>query len=208
MKASLRNAVLASAIAFIFGSSGLASAQPSPPPPTPPAPAPQSSPPATAAVAVPTTLPGTPQTSPPIPQAKPFAEVIKGGLHASSFTWPEGGKKDVEHKNGDKCGDQAGEVKAFYDGKPVVGDPANIRLTDKGVLVLAFVPKDTTAEKIGDPPSKAGLSSLSDVTPTNPAQSQTTAPGGSVTRCCISAARSGARPAHSRRRLSSRAWPK
>jgi len=109
-----------------------------------------------------------------------FAEVAKGELHATRFTWPEGdGKKKAEHKNGDKCGEQVGEVKAFYDGKPQVGDPGNIRLTDKGVLVLAFVPKDTTAEKIGDPPSKAGLSNLSDVTPTDQSPAQPTQPTGS-----------------------------
>jgi len=111
-----------------------------------------------------------------------FSEVVKGELHATRFTWPEGdGKKKVEHKNGDKCGDQVGEVKAFYDGKPEVGDPANIRLTDKGVLVLAFVPKETTAEKIGDPPSKAGLNNLSDVSPTNPAAQQPPTSGASGT---------------------------
>jgi len=110
-----------------------------------------------------------------------FAEVVKGELHATRFTWPEGdGKKKVEHKNGDKCGEQVGEVKAFYNGKPEVGDPGNIRLTDKGVLVMAFVPKDTTYEKIGDPPSKDGLTKLSDV-PADPAASQPAqppAPGG------------------------------
>jgi hypothetical protein len=111
-----------------------------------------------------------------------FAETVKGDLHATRFTWPEGdGKKKVEHKNGDKCGDQVGEVKAFYDGQPRLGDPGDIRLTDKGVLVLAFVPKDTTYEKIGDPPSKAGLSSLSDVDPSAAQQqSQQVPAGGSV----------------------------
>ena len=100
-----------------------------------------------------------------------FSETVKGDLHATRFSWPEGdSKKKVEHKNGEKCGDQVGEVKAFYDGKPQLGNPGDIRLTDKGVLVLAFVPKDTTVEKIGDPPSKAGLATLSDVAPTDPAE--------------------------------------
>ncbi len=98
MKSSMHNAaILASAIAIVFGAGSLSQAQPTPPTPTPaptpapgptpappgpgptpPAPAPQSSPPAAATLAVPTTLPGTPQTSPPIPQAKPFNEVVKG----------------------------------------------------------------------------------------------------------------------------------
>ncbi len=95
-----------------------------------------------------------------------FAETVKGQLEANRFAWPEGdGKKKEVHKNGDKCGDQVGEVKAFYNGKPHAGDPGDIRFTDRGKLVLAFVPKGTTYEQIGDPPSSAGLDKLSDVNP-------------------------------------------
>jgi len=54
------------------------------------------------------------------------------------------------------------------------------------IMVLAFVPKDTTAEKIGDPPSKAGLNSLSDVNPpADPAQSQSTAAPGARSAAVI-----------------------
>ncbi len=86
MKKTFRKAVLAPAIALVLGASGLTSGQPAPPPPTPTTPpAPQSSPPTAATVSVPTTLPGTPQTSPPIPQAKPFAEVIKGAKELPGY---------------------------------------------------------------------------------------------------------------------------
>jgi hypothetical protein len=105
MKSNLRKAVLASAIALIFGANGFSSAQPTPsqptpptptptpgptpappgPGPTPPAPAPQSSPPTGATVTVPTTLPGTPQTSPPIPASKPFADVVKGAKEIPGY---------------------------------------------------------------------------------------------------------------------------
>ena len=95
-----------------------------------------------------------------------YAEAVKGELAADRFAWPEGdGKKKVEHETGEKCGEQEAEVKAFYNGQPHEGDPGNIRLTDRGKLVLAFVPKGTTYEQIGDPPSTPGLDNLSDVDP-------------------------------------------
>jgi len=88
-----------------------------------------------------------------------FAETVKGEVAADRFAWPEGDgkKKKVEHKTGDKCGEQEGEVKTFYNGEPHEGDPSEIRLTDQGKLVLAFVPKGTTYEQIGDPPSTTEL---------------------------------------------------
>ena len=88
-----------------------------------------------------------------------FAETVKGEVAADRFAWPEGDgkKKKVEHKTGDKCGEQEGEVKTFYNGEPHEGDPSEIRLTDQGRLVLAFVPKGTTYEQIGDPPSAPEL---------------------------------------------------
>ena len=102
-----------------------------------------------------------------------YVEAVKAELAADSFTWPEGdGKKKVEHETGEKCGEQEAEVKAFYNGQPHEGDPGNIRFTDRGKLVLAFVPKGTTYEQIGDPPSTPGLDNLSDVAPTDPAAQQ------------------------------------
>ena len=88
-----------------------------------------------------------------------FVETVKGEVAADRFAWPEGDgkKKKVEHKTGDKCGEQEGEVKTFYNGEPHEGDPSEIRLTDQGKLVLAFVPKGTTYEQIGDPPSTSEL---------------------------------------------------
>src|SRR5689334_16261619 len=102
MKASIRRAVLASAVAFAFGAFAQGPAphvppqtppgptpgptpQPPGPGPTPPGPAPQVSPPTAAVVNVPTTLPGTPQTSPAIPTAKPFAEVVKGAKELPGY---------------------------------------------------------------------------------------------------------------------------
>ena len=97
-----------------------------------------------------------------------YAEVVKGSkLEADRFAWPEGdGKKIEDHRTGDKCGDQEAEVKAFYNGQVHDGDPGEIRFTDRGKLVLAFVPKGTTYEQIGDPPSTSGLDNLTDVAPT------------------------------------------
>lgn len=114
-----------------------------------------------------------------------YAEAVKAKLEANRFAWPEGdGKKKEEHKTGDKCGEQEAEVKAFYDGKPHEGDPGEIRFTDRGKLVLAFVPKGTTYEQIGDPPTTAGLDNLNDVDPADAAkQSQQVDPaaGGAPT---------------------------
>ncbi|HXF80245.1 MAG TPA: zinc-dependent metalloprotease [Usitatibacter sp.] len=98
MKASLRMAILASAIALAFAAGAQGPAPQTPPGPTPgpapqppgpgpnpPGPAPQSSPTTAAVVNVPTTLPGTPQTSPAIPAAKPFAEVVKGAKEMPGY---------------------------------------------------------------------------------------------------------------------------
>jgi len=102
-----------------------------------------------------------------------YAEAVKGELAVSKFSWPEGAsKKKVEHETGDKCGEQEGEVKTFYNGEPHDGDPGAIRFTDRGKLVLAFVAKGTTYEQIGDPPSAPGLDNLSDVDPADQQQSQ------------------------------------
>ena len=94
-----------------------------------------------------------------------FTEAIGASVSATSFTWhPGDGKTKQHHENGQKCGDQPAEVLAFYDGKPVKGNPGNIRFReDKAKLVLAFAPKGTTYEAIGDPPSTSGLENLSDV---------------------------------------------
>lgn len=116
-----------------------------------------------------------------------YAEAVKAKLTAESFAWPEGdGKKKESHATGGKCGEEEAEVMAFYNGELHEGDPGQIRFTDRGKLVLAFVPKGTTYDKIGDPPSTGGLDNLTDVAPKEPevgAQSQlidptaTTVPG-------------------------------
>ena len=66
---------------------GAAAQGPAPTPAPQPAP-PQPAPPATATqptVAVPTTLPGTPQATPPIPQPRPFEAVIAGAKEMPGF---------------------------------------------------------------------------------------------------------------------------
>jgi len=88
-----RSKVLIAAVALAMGMSAFAQGPsptptptptpvptPNPPPgpgPHPAPPAPQSSPPTGTTAVVPTTLPGTPQTTPAIPAPRPFKEVIK-----------------------------------------------------------------------------------------------------------------------------------
>ena len=86
-----------------------------------------------------------------------WAEAVKGEVAVDRFSWPVGGGKKEERKTGEKCGEQEAEVKAFYNGEIHDGDPSDIRFTDNGRLVLAFVPKGTTYEQIGDPPSASEL---------------------------------------------------
>ena len=113
-----------------------------------------------------------------------YAEAVKGELAVNRFAWPEGGGKKVAHETGDKCGEQEAEVRAFYNGELHEGDPSDILLTDRGKLVLALVPKGTTYEQIGDPPSTPGLDNLSDVDPAEQARqsppTSSTGPASSV----------------------------
>jgi hypothetical protein len=102
-----------------------------------------------------------------------FVTQVNAKIDTTSFSWPAGGKT-VAHKKGDKCGDVAGELKVFYDGKLVTTDPKDIKLTDRGKLVIAFVTPDKTVEAIGDPPSVGNLDNLTDV---DPATTSTTAGG-------------------------------
>ena len=65
--------------------------------------------------------------------------------------------------NGDKCGDESGQLEwavGRWDGtgaeqKLVVkhGDPARYKLYNADIVVIAFVPKNVSADSIGDPPS-------------------------------------------------------
>lgn len=93
-----------------------------------------------------------------------LVSAIDAKLTSTSFTWPAGGDK-VTKKSGDKCGETPAQVKVWYDGKEVSGDPKDVRLTDRGKLVVAFVPADVTLEKIGEPPSVQNLDNLNDLTP-------------------------------------------
>jgi len=96
-----------------------------------------------------------------------FTTQIKAKVDNKSISWPAPGGK-VSKSNGDKCGDATGQVKVFYDGKPIEGTPNGVRFTDRGKLVVAFVGADVTAETIGDPPSVPNLDNLNDLAPSEP----------------------------------------
>ncbi len=78
MKRFLRH-VPVSALVLALGTSAAFAQKPAqtPPPSSPPQPSGQQAPAPTATVALPTTLPGTPQSSPPVPSPRAFASVIR-----------------------------------------------------------------------------------------------------------------------------------
>jgi hypothetical protein len=135
-----------------------------------------------------------------------FASAVKLKVTTTSMKLPAGadGKSAKTYQDGQKCGDKASVVKAFYDvpaaadrkadlgksfpsGKQVAGSPANIKLTDGGALVLAFVPDDT--KTVPYPPSLTNLDIPGDVAPGTAdssttvasAPASTTAPGAPTT---------------------------
>ncbi len=84
-----------------------------------------------------------------------FTEAFGGSVAATKVTWFEGAKK-LTKSNGEKCGSDPSEWKFAMNGKEVKSNPAGIRFTDKGKLVLAFVPKSKAIvgeAGLGDPPS-------------------------------------------------------
>jgi hypothetical protein len=107
-----------------------------------------------------------------------FMEAVKGKVSTSEIKVP--GQKTM--KNDMKCGKKQGRVEArtwaagastSTDGKIVLGNPADIRLADRELITIAFVPSGT---KVPPPPSAGQLNALSDVTPAATVPPATTAP--------------------------------
>jgi len=107
-----------------------------------------------------------------------FMEAVKGKVSTSEIEVP--GQKTM--KNDMKCGQKQGRVEArtwaagastSSDGKVVLGNPADIRLADRELITIAFVPSGT---KVPPPPSAGQLNALSDVTPAATVPPATTAP--------------------------------
>jgi hypothetical protein len=99
-----------------------------------------------------------------------FARAVGATFEEDRLEVP-GGKT---YTDGDKCGDKKGTVRVFLNGDERRGDPGNIRLRDRDLLVVAFAPPDAEVPKT--PPSAGELDQLTDV----PGATTTTsaAPGG------------------------------
>jgi hypothetical protein len=78
---------------------------------------------------------------------------------------------DRTYSEGDKCGNDPGKVRIFLNGEEYEGDPKDIRLRDRDLLVIAFAADG--AEVPRRPPSAASLDALSDV-PGSPAATTST----------------------------------
>jgi hypothetical protein len=74
-------------------------------------------------------------------------------LSPTSITVPT--TKKTYRDGVDKCGDKVGHLKVTVNGKPVKGDPRDIRLEDQQKIVIAFAPDGT--EVPADPPSAQNL---------------------------------------------------
>lgn len=108
-----------------------------------------------------------------------FAEAVGLELSDSRVEVP-GGKS---YSEGDRCGNKKGELRVFLNGDERMGDPKNIRLRDRDLLVIAFAPSGAEVPK--EPPSKSQLDNLSDVienpAATTPAPSAPVPEGGATT---------------------------
>ena len=107
-----------------------------------------------------------------------FMEAAKGKVSTSEIKVP--GQKTM--KNDMKCGKKLGRVEArtwaagastSSEGKLVLGNPADIRFSDRELITIAFVPEGT---KVPPPPSAGQLNALSDVTPAATIPPATAAP--------------------------------
>ena len=99
-----------------------------------------------------------------------FARTVGLGLSEDRIKVPGG----ETYAAGEKCGDEQGRVRVFVNGTERRGDPADVRLRDRDLVVVAFAPegKDVPDE----PPSAPELDRLTDV-PGSPGA--TTVPSGS-----------------------------
>ncbi|HEX2698809.1 MAG TPA: hypothetical protein VHM89_01220 [Acidimicrobiales bacterium] len=87
-----------------------------------------------------------------------FAETVGLKVSASHVQVPGG----ENYKNGGTCPDKKkASLKVYLNGDKVDGDPKKIRLRDRDLLVIAFVPSGTDVPK--DPPSAGQLDKLNDV---------------------------------------------
>ena len=90
--------------------------------------------------------------------------------------------RDVQ-RNGMRCNGKAGQVRAMTwkagdppeQGTPVTGNPSDVRLLDRMLLTVAFLPADAP---IPQPPTAPQLDRLTDVGPTDPASPPASAPTG------------------------------
>jgi len=109
-----------------------------------------------------------------------FLKAVGGKITPTSFNFPGSGSRH----NGQKCGGKAGEVQvvSWKEGDAVEagqrgGDPANLKLFDRQLITVAFVPK---GETIPQPPSAPRLDKLNDVPSTTvPGETTTTVAAGS-----------------------------
>ncbi len=88
-----------------------------------------------------------------------FTRAVGMELTKDRFKLPGG----ESHAEGDRCGGDEAIMQVFLNGKEHVGDPNNIRLRDRDLLVIALAPE---GKEIPPPPSASGLDNLSDVDPT------------------------------------------
>ena len=98
-----------------------------------------------------------------------FAETV--GLEVSEdMVQVPGGKR---YRNGDPCeGGKKGEIQVLLNGDERTGDPKDLRLRDRDLLVIAFAPTDADIPET--PPSASQLDNLTDVSPvSNPTASTT-----------------------------------
>lgn len=87
-----------------------------------------------------------------------FADAV--GLKAGATSVHVSGGK--AYKNGDACPDgKKGKLKVRLNGDERPGDPKKIRLRDRDLVVVAFVPSGVDVPK--SPPSANGLDNLNDV---------------------------------------------
>ena len=100
---------------------------------------------------------------------KVFMDAVKAEVTNEEIRLPG----QEARKNGDKCGEQSGEVRVKVwnsrdpsdQGQIWAGDPGDIRLRDNQLITVAFKPKDAD---ISRPPTADELDRLTDLGPTIP----------------------------------------
>ena len=98
-----------------------------------------------------------------------FTETVGMRLTEDEFRLPGPGQET--HREGDDCGGKDAILQVFLNGKEHLGDPKEIRLRDRDVIVVALAPE---GEEIPEPPSADRLDNLSDVPGSPSATSSTT----------------------------------